>query len=412
MKIIRKNGREEAFCKLKIVNAVLKSARRTSLNESVRLQVAQTTADTVEATLSAQGDNVTTVDMHKHVMEALHDISPTVEAEYRAYRNYKERTNTTLHDTYDFLHELKDNGLNENANKDSDLVSTKMNLISEHTMGELYRTFELSPEMNKAHGDGVLHVHDMSHLGLDTFNCCLFDVGSLFKNSFEINGVVYDDIDSVRTALIIAGNIVIKASGNQFGGYTIPEFDKIFAPFCERTYERELNRLLDEYGDYVPLEKLQEDAAKHTKYELRKGYLAFETTVNTIENALSQTPFCTITFGTTTSYWGREIQKTILRQRIKGLGKTHTTPLFPKLVFFMLDGLNEKPSDVNYDIFQLALECNRKRIYPDFLSLDAGYTGEIWKKHGVTVSPMGCRAYLSEYNNSDIFAGRANIGAV
>jgi ribonucleoside-triphosphate reductase len=54
-------------------------------------------------------------------------------------------------------------------------------------------------------------------------------------------------------------------------------------------------------------------------------------------------------------------------------------------------------------------------MYPDFLSLDSGYVGEMYKKTGKTISPMGCRAYLSDYkdeNGESYFVGRANIGAV
>jgi hypothetical protein len=51
----------------------------------------------------------------------------------------------------------------------------------------------------------------------------------------------------------------------------------------------------------------------------------------------------------------------------------------------------------------------------DFLSLDEGYCGYIWKTYGYALAPMGCRAYLSVYFDKDgnpIFNGRANCGAI
>lgn len=64
-----------------------------------------------------------------------------------------------------------------------------------------------------------------------------------------------------------------------------------------------------------------------------------------------------------------------------------------------------------------------KRMYPDMLSLDAGYLGEIFDKYGLAISPMGCRAYLSPWyvrggmypadeNDVPVFDGRANCGAI
>lgn len=57
----------------------------------------------------------------------------------------------------------------------------------------------------------------------------------------------------------------------------------------------------------------------------------------------------------------------------------------------------------------------------DYLSLNAGATGEVYKKYGRIVSPMGCRAYLSNWferggmypadeNDKPVFVGRFNVG--
>lgn len=80
------------------------------------------------------------------------------------------------------------------------------------------------------------------------------------------------------------------------------------------------------------------------------------------------------------------MQKAILQNRIRGMGKHGNTPVFPKLVMFLGEGLNLKPSDPNYDIKQLAIECSSKRMYPDYISIkhNLAITGS-----SVPVSPMG-----------------------
>lgn len=97
-----------------------------------------------------------------------------------------------------------------------------------------------------------------------------------------------------------------------------------------------------------------------------------------------QTPFFTFNFGLGTSWFAREIQKSILKVRMEGLGKDKKTSVFPKLVFTLKRGLNLEKNDQNYDIKKLALECSAKRIYPDILSYD-----RIVKLLGYFDSPMG-----------------------
>ncbi|MFP9216578.1 anaerobic ribonucleoside-triphosphate reductase, partial [Enterococcus faecalis] len=88
------------------------------------------------------------------------------------------------------------------------------------------------------------------------------------------------------------------------------------------------------------------------------------------------------------------------------------TPIFPKLVMFVEEGVNLYKDDPNYDIKQLALECASKRMYPDIISAknNKAITGS-----SVPVSPMGCRSFLSVWKDStgnEILDGRNNLGVV
>ena len=104
-------------------------------------------------------------------------------------------------------------------------------------------------------------------------------------------------------------------------------------------------------------EKEVEDAAQSLEYE-----------VNSLINASAQVPFVTVAFGMETSWQGRLVQKAILHQRMYGLGNG-VTAIFPKLNFYVEEGLNLKPEDPNYDIKQLALQCMTKAMYPDIISV-------------------------------------------
>ena len=80
--------------------------------------------------------------------------------------------------------------------------------------------------------------------------------------------------------------------------------------------------------------------------------------------------FVTINVGLGTSLESRMIQKSIFNVRIKGIGKNHVTPVFPKLIFTLCKGINFYKEDPNYDIKLLAMECASKRLYPDILAYE------------------------------------------
>ncbi len=78
-------------------------------------------------------------------------------------------------------------------------------------------------------------------------------------------------------------------------------------------------------------------------------------------------------------------------------------------MFTIKKGINHSPSDPNYDIKQLALECASKRMYPDILNYD-----QVVKVTGSFKAPMGCRSFLGAYQEQgqEIHDGRNNLGVV
>ncbi len=62
--------------------------------------------------------------------------------------------------------------------------------------------------------------------------------------------------------------------------------------------------------------------------------------------------------------------KAILDTSIKGIGKLHRTSIFPCSIFQCMKGVNRKPGDPNYDLFQLALKSTAQRLYPNYANVD------------------------------------------
>lgn len=86
----------------------------------------------------------------------------------------------------------------------------------------------------------------------------------------------------------------------------------------------------------------------------------------------AQTPFSSINYGTDTSDEGRLVIRNILLATEAGLGHGET-PIFPIQIFKLKAGVNYNPGDPNYDLFELACRCSAKRLFPNFVNLDAPY---------------------------------------
>lgn len=86
------------------------------------------------------------------------------------------------------------------------------------------------------------------------------------------------------------------------------------------------------------------------------------------------------------------ITKALLEVSIKGLGSLHKTSIFPCGIFQCMKGVNRKPGDPNYDLFQLALRSTAQRLYPNYANVDwSGNAGYDINDPRTYFSTMGCR---------------------
>ncbi len=417
MHVMKKNGSVIPWNENKIIDAVLKSSDRAEQHPITEEEMKDVLRLIDEQIASGYEQNavVSTQELHHIVLHALSQVNKAVYTEYKAYRNYKERYAKSFSKTRTFSEQIVYSGDKENANKDSDLNSTKQALISEEIMRNLMVNFELPTEWVKAHEEGWIHIHDLGSRYLKQINCCLFDMGNLLKGGFELNGARYLEPGTPLTAWSVIGDVTLSASSQQYGGFTIPEIDTVMAKYCEEGYEKYLDYYLSEDLDEAKARKLAEDRIDR---ENLKGIIGLETKLNTISNSLGQVPFVTMTFGLDTSYWGRKITSTLLSVRREGMGGNKMTAIFPKLVFIHRNDVNGLPGTENFDLYKEAIECSRTRLYPDYLSLDGEDNNlrEVYERSGKVVSGMGCRAYLSPFyhpeTGEELYTGRNNIGAV
>ena len=95
------------------------------------------------------------------------------------------------------------------------------------------------------------------------------------------------------------------------------------------------------HTDVDELEQEREILAKiRTRKAIYDAMQTMEYQINSNRVSNGQTPFVTVGFGLGTDWFSREVQRAILLNRIRGLGKEHHTAIFPKLVFTVKHGVN------------------------------------------------------------------------
>lgn len=419
----KKDKKLQKFDLSYIFKAVDKAAERVMVNLSdndknnLSAEIEKRIYKYIEDNMDTGIANVIPVSILHNIVElSLDEINERVAKSYRDYRDYKISFVKILDKVFQKAQAINYIGDKDNANTDSALVSTKRSLIYNQLNKELYQKFNMTQEELEACDDGYIYIHDMV-ARRDTFNCCLYDVESVLTGGFEMGNVWYNEPKSIDTAFDVIGDIVLSAAAQQYGGFTIPEIDKILEPYAEKSFILHTNdalkmfdkkpdiEFIDDYIanlrngtkpniDYIPIAYLKafDYAIDKTIREIEQGFQGWEYKFNTVGSSRGDYPFISISFGLTRSFFGKIINKVCLITRMNGQGKVgfKKPVLFPKLTFLYDKNLHGKGKELE-DIFMTAVDCSQKSMYPDYLSLTGdGYIPSMYKKYGKVVSLMGC----------------------
>lgn len=410
--IIKRDGSRQPFDAPRITKAVASALNDAQIKDDA---FAEYVAKKVSSTVAAHAQ-VDIYDIQNQVedlmMSSEYHNAARKYIEYRQTRDLeREARNALSRDILGIINQ--DNGddndslLNENANKDSKIIPTQRDLLAGVVAKHYAKQHILPKHISAAHEQGDIHYHDLDYAPFfPMFNCMLIDIEGMMTNGFRMGNAEIETPKSITTAAAITAQIIAQVSSHIYGGTSINEIDRIHAPYVRMTFDKHLAQGLRWIGDES---KASEYAMEMTEKDCYDAYQALEYEVNTLHTANGQTPFVTFGFGLGTSWEERLVQKSILKNRIRGLGRNCKTPVFPKLVFAIKKGVNFSAEDPNYDIKQLALECASKRMYPDILNYD-----KLVEVTGSFKTPMGCRSFLGVYeeNGKLVHDGRNNLGVI
>lgn len=349
----------------------------------------------------------------------------------RAYIRYRYKKEVARNKKDDFIQAIREkldasDIKNQNANVDEASFGGRTGEASSIVTKQLALDYLISPMARENHLNNEIYIHDLDSYYVGSHNCLSIPFDDLLANGFNTRQTDVRPAGSANTAFQLVAVIFQLQSLQQFGGVSATHLDWTMVPYIRKSFYK---HFLDgvkycQKGQMIGLMGVYEDFdlsdAKETwiktqasinddvfiRNEMAYKY-AMDMTIKEVHQAAeglfhnlntlqsrsgNQLPFTSINFGTCTLPEGRMVTKALLEVSIEGLGHLHRTSIFPCSIFQCMNGVNRKPGDPNYDLYQLALKSTAQRLYPNYANVDwSGNAGYDPTDPKTFFSTMGCR---------------------
>lgn len=349
----------------------------------------------------------------------------------RAYIRYRYKKEVARNKKDDFIQAIREkldasDIKNQNANVDEASFGGRTGEASSVVTKQLALDYLISPMARENHLNNEIYIHDLDSYYVGSHNCLSIPFDGLLANGFNTRQTDVRPAGSANTAFQLVAVIFQLQSLQQFGGVSATHLDWTMVPYVRKSFYK---HFLDgvkycQKGQMIGLMGVYEDFdlsdAKETwiktqasinddvfiRNEIAYKY-AMDMTIKEVHQAAeglfhnlntlqsrsgNQPPFTSINFGTCTLPEGRMVTKALLEVSIEGLGHLHRTSVFPCSIFQCMNGVNRKPGDPNYDLYQLALKSTALRLYPNYANVDwSGNAGYDINDPRTYFSTMGCR---------------------
>lgn len=397
IKIVKRSGLKDDYDLNKIFNVLLKAATHIGYTVEDKTLTPELLKDLNEITGSIDDEiqdeyvnSETPVSVVQNIVmdHLLNSDYKDIAKEYISYSAQREQIHKDMMNTEKAVDRVlsKDPSVvNENGNKDSRHFPTRRDMIA----GQVFKAkgLEMLPkDVREAHLKGDIHFHDLDMSPLFPYtNCCNVNLADMLENGFNLGEVVFTQPHSLDVAVQLTSLIMNSVSLSQYGGTSVPNIDRILAPYAKMNYDKHLDNAM-KYQTYDP-ENVAWELTKHDIYEDMQG---LEYAINSMTASGAQVPFTTLSMSGDTDRYAREIQLAMLKVREAGMptGNGTRSAIFPKLVYIITKGKNYYKEDPNYDVTQEALKCSSIRDYPDIVFADNML--EITGGKDKVMTSMGC----------------------
>lgn len=396
MTIIKRNGDIVDFNKEKIINAINKAF----IEVDSRLYETDTAIGIAEEIERINKEKILGVEEVQDLVEEylMRSERKDVAKAYIRYRYKKEISRKHKKDWNDSLSNtlMAKNVQNQNANVDEYSFGGRVGETADFVMRQFALDNCVSKMARENHESNRIYIHDLSAYAVGNHNCLSVPFDDLLAKGFNTRQTDVRPAGSVNTAFQLVAVIFQLQSLQQFGGVSATHLDWTMVPYVRKSFfkhykdgvkyleGRELDYSfypdlpIDEEDYKVYSDKAYQYALEQTQKEVHQAAEGLYHNLNTLQSRSgNQLPFTSLNYGTCTLPEGRMIIDALLDISIEGLGKLHKTSVFPCGIFQSMRGVNQRPGDPNYDLFQKALRSTAQRLYPNYANVDwsgnAGY---------------------------------------
>ena len=411
MIVIKRDGREVDFDKSKIFNAVYKAFEQLDKPVEEATQISGKIANEIEST----NKNYTVEEIQDIVEKKLMSTAhKDVAKAYINYRQLHKMARSQYKELMDAVGEkLSGSNIeNQNANVDEHSFGGRMGEATRIVTKKFALEYLVSPMAKHNHENNEIYIHDLDNYAVGCHNCLSIPFDDLLAKGFNTRQTDVRPAQSINTAFQLVAVIFQLQSLQQFGGVSATHLDWTMVPYVRKSFWKHFKdglvyiqkepRPTDDHFDpnrpinaeiYKVADEAYQYALDMTTKECYQAVEGMYHNLNTLQSRSgNQLPFTSINYGTCTLPEGRMVTKALLDTSIKGIGKLHRTSIFPCGIFQCMKGVNRKPGDPNYDLFQLALKSTAQRLYPNYANVDwSGNAGYDINDPRTYFSTMGCR---------------------
>ena len=414
MKIIKRNGSEEDFNVVKIINAV-KKANNSNDTPFLTDEQINDIADYVEYKCNKIKRAVSVEEIHDMVEDQLMAKGAFELARryvrYRYNRSLIRKANTTDNRILSLIECNNEEVKQENSNKNPTVNSVQRDYMAGEVSRDLTRRMLLPPDIVEADKQGIIHFHDSDYFAQHMHNCDLVNLEDMLQNGTVISDTLIEKPHSFSTACNIATQIIAQVASNQYGGQSISLTH--LAPFVQISREKirkETIAEFEEIGIEATEEKINEVVERRLRLEVNRGVQTIQYQVVTLLTTNGQAPFVTVYMYLNEAEDEQQkadlamIIEETLKQRYQGVKNeagVWITPAFPKLIY-VLEEDNVTEDSKYWYLTELAAKCTAKRMVPDYISEKV-----MLELKGDVYTCMGCRSFLTPDRFTD--AGVGNV---
>lgn len=404
MKVIKRNDTEQDFSIEKIIRAVRGANSDVPRENQMTEEQIEKVINTVNKRLEGFNSISTeTIDDFVEMSLTRHNRYIVLKA-YQKRRDEKRRGKEYTENEEKALSLINGNSdlRGDNANKNID----DNGAMRDYFAGILSKSLAnkmLPKRVIDMHNRGLGHFHDADYYINKEHNCDLLNAEDMFFNGFQMQNtkIEADDETPFVTYCNLLAQINLIVSGRQYGGQTVSWSHLLPSiSYTRQLLRQEVIEDFLEEGITLSEESITKKVNKKLQHVIDEGVKTYQYQILCHSSSNGQTPFVSNNICLREAMTQEELDdfamliKAILKRRIKGTKDSsghYITPLFPKLLYWLSDGVNLNEDDPYFSITKVAAECAAKRMQPDINS-----EKECRKiKKGQIIPSMGCRSWLS-----------------